>query len=221
MERLSKTRSIIYLPHIIISDLYRMKVLFLLGYSLLNVTLIVSCRKPCQSDNFEYSGADVFFPEKDSIKVGDTVFVSCIIRKSEIPEGFTHVENLGGNLIISNIDSFRLSSRGAVNDFSYINIQGGLYSDMTASPDNVKQISYLETDSSYNLLVGLIGLKKGSYVLTYTDVPGVRWSGPGKCGTANMFFNNVNENKHSYLFEDKLGPSSPRDSATSYCLMVF
>jgi len=182
--------------------------------------LCFSCKKPCQDYVFQYNGTDYFFPEKDSVQVGDTLYLSCVIKKSDLPDNLKQEENLGGNLIISDIDSFQSAHRGAVANFNFINIQGSLYTDPKLNPDNVKQIRFVQVDTSYNLLVGLVTLKSGSYVLTYTDVPGVHWSGSGKCGTANMYFDNINNNKHLYLFEDKFGPSSPRDSATSYCVRV-
>jgi len=169
---------------------------------------------------FEYNGSDIFYPEADSIKIGDTIYLSCIIRKSDLPSNLYKQENLGGNLIVSSVDSFTNSNRGAVQSFNYFNIQGQLYSDSKFNPGNVKQIRYLETDSSYNLLVAIISRVSGPFVFTFTDVPGVHWSGAGKCGTANMMFDNLNENKHLYIIENKYGPLSSRDSIMSYCFVV-
>jgi hypothetical protein len=192
-----------------------------LTFCLINSLLFVRCRKPCQADIFAYSGADLFYPEKDSMRVGDTLFLSCIIIKSDLPDHVTHAENLGGNLIISSIDSFLVSSRGAVAQFDYVNLEGSLYTLNNTSPGNVKQVQYLETDSSFNLKVGLVTLRSGLYIFTFTDVPGVRWSGPGKCVTGNMFFANINANKHLNLIEDKFGmPLSMADSITGYCIKV-
>src|SRR4051812_41545035 len=87
------------------------------------------CKKPCQDVLFEYNGSDIFYPEADSIKIGDTLYLSCIIRKSALASNLNKQENLGGNLIVSSVDSFANSNRGAVQSFNYFNIQGQLYSD--------------------------------------------------------------------------------------------
>src|ERR1700719_3434078 len=98
-----------------------------LTFCLITNLLFVKCRKPCQADIFAYSRTDLFYPEKDSMRVGDTLFLSCIIVKSDLPDHVTHAENLGGNLIISSIDFFLVSSRGAVAQFDYVNLEGSLY----------------------------------------------------------------------------------------------
>jgi hypothetical protein len=194
---------------------------FILGFCLIGIFYLFGCRKPCQDDIFAYSGTDIFYPERDSISIGDTTYLSCVIVKKDLPDNVNHAENLGGNLVISSIDSFFSSSRGAVSKFTYVNLEGSLYTLNNTSPNNVKQVQYLETDSSFNLKIGLVALKAGLYIFTFTDVPGVHWSGPGKCVTGNMSFANINSNKHLYLIEDKFNmPLSAPDSTDSYCLKV-
>lgn len=185
------------------------------------VILSYSCHKACHERNYIFTTNNLFYPEKDSIQVGDTLWLTCTISKNQRLVYFSGAENLGGNLIISNIDSFGNSSRGAVEKFTYFNVAGSVYSVPNLNPKNDKQVSYLETDSAYNLNVGIIALKKGIYIFSFSDDPGVYRTGSPSCGVANFLFVNANKNKHLYLFEDLHGKLGENDNLHSYCFKVY
>lgn len=191
------------------------------AFCMLAVFASYSCHKGCHEQNYIFTSNDLFSPEKDSIRVGDTLILSCIIKKSQRLVYFSNAENLGGNLIISNIDSFNRPSRGAAADFSYFDIMGSLYTDANLNPTYGKQISFQELDSSYNLNVGLVATARGSYILTIEDQPGIFRAGSPGCGVANFIFANSNKNKHIYLFESQHDSLSIDDKIHSYCVKVY
>ncbi|MDP4129837.1 MAG: hypothetical protein Q8918_14350 [Bacteroidota bacterium] len=191
------------------------------AFCLASVIILSSCHKTCHEQNYIFTSNDVFYPEKDSIQVGDTLQLTCTISKSQRLVYFSGAENLGGNLVISNIDSFATRARGAVEQFAYFNVLGSLYSNNNLLPNNIKLITYKESDSAYNLNVGIIALKKGRYIFSFTDDPGVYRTGSANCGVANFLFVNVNKNKHLYLFENVNGSLGPDDNLHSYCFKVY
>ena len=180
-----------------------------------------SCVKPCHEPDYNFSITDSFFPEKDSINVGDTLFLICVIPKMEtdtstkIIINFSNLGNLGNDLVISDISKFNVQ-RNAADSFSYFDVHGKIYSDQY----NAKQLSWEETDSTYSLKVGLIALRPGLYILTLPDAPGIYRKGHIKCGIGNFEILNSNVNKHLYLFEDRWGQLSNYDSSHSYCIKV-
>jgi hypothetical protein len=184
------------------------------------------CHKPCNLPNYTFSVNDFFSPEKDSVNIGDTLWIRCIISKTQIDVNtqeqvnFYNAENLGFSLVISDISRFDLK-RGAVDSFTYITLHGSIYTDSTSNSTAVKQLSFEENNDSYLLEVGLIAKESGSYILTIPDNPYVYRKGMAKCGTANFLIVNRNTNKHLYLFENRWGKLSAYDSAHSFCFKVY
>ena len=125
-----------------------------------------SCRLPCSKSGFTFSVKESYFPETDSIEVKDTLWLTCKIPKniqdisSQQMVYLSNLDNLGVNLIISDISKY-VVKRNAEDSFSHYNSQGRIYSDNYGN----KQLQFLETDSTYQLKVGLIASKAGSYIL--------------------------------------------------------
>lgn len=193
---------------------------------LLCLVLFESCHKPCTLPNYLFLANTIFSPEKDSIKVNDTLWLSCIINKNlndintQKTVDFSSAENMGTDLLISDILKFS-SERGAVDSFDYIKRHGNIYTDPSLNPKGAKQLSFEENSTSYLLDVGLIARKAGSYILTVPDNSYVYRKGMPKCGTGNFLFINTNSKKHLYLFENIRGQLSEYDSAHSYCFKVY
>ncbi len=184
------------------------------------------CHKPCNLPNYTFLVNDHFTPEKDSIQIGDTLWLTCAISKtlvdinSQEKVNFPDAQNLGTNLIISDISKFNLQ-RGAVDSFAYVQIRGNIYTDQTSNPHGAKQIGFEEDANYYLLEVGLVAIKMGTYILTVPDNPYVFRKGMTKCGTASFQILNSNTNKHLYLFENIWGQLSEYDSTHSYCFKVY
>jgi hypothetical protein len=196
--------------------------LFIIVIIFLIVSADSGCGKPCHEPDYNFLISDSFLPEKDSINVGDTLFLICVVPKMETDTNtkmiinFSNLGNLGDNLVISDISKFKMQ-RNAADSFSYFNVYGKIYSDQYGA----KQLSFEETDSTYSLKVGLIALKAGLYIFTLPDAPGIYRKGHVKCGRGNFEILNSNIDKHLYLFENIWGQLSTYDSAHSYCIKVY
>jgi hypothetical protein len=149
-------------------------------------------------------------------------YFECIIPKKEKDTktgkviDFSNLENLGNNLVISDISKFD-KQRNAEDSFLYFNVHGKIYSDQ----HGIKQLNFEETDTAYLLKVGLIAQKVGQYIFTLPDAPGIYRKGYPKCGRGNFEILNSNTDKHLYLFEDMWGALSEYDSSHSYCVKVY
>jgi hypothetical protein len=176
--------------------------------------------------DYSFSINDTFSPESDSINLGDTLWLTCVIPvnitdiNSQKTITFSDAENLGSDLVISDISKFNLE-RGAVDSFNYVQRHGTIFSDPSANPGGVKQLMFEGNSDSYLLEVGLIAQRAGAYVLTMNDVPKVYRKGMTNCGTAKFQFLNGNNQQHLYLFENLWGPPSIYDSTHSYCFKVY
>jgi hypothetical protein len=187
---------------------------------------LTSCHKPCNEPNYTFNVSAFFFPEKDTIDIGDTLWIKSIIPQlqrdvhSQKEINFSNAQNLGTTVIISDITKFRNPGRGAIDSFNFLKVFGNIYTEKGTDTLGVKQLSYVQTDSSYELKVGLVALKSGKYIFTIPDNPSVYRKGMEKCGLATFYILNQNINRHLYLFEDALGPLSEYDKAHSYCIKV-
>lgn len=192
---------------------------------LLSVFFLVEefgCGKRCNEPDHYFVVSDSFSPEKDSIQVGDTLFFECTIPKLEedIKTGmlinFSNLVNLGDNLVISDISKFS-THRNAADSFEFVSILGNIYTDQY----NAHQLNFVETDSSYIVKIGFIALKKGIYIFTLPDAPGVYRKNHIKCGRGNFRILNSNMDKHLYLFTEIVGSLSNYDATHSYCVKVY
>jgi hypothetical protein len=189
--------------------------------------LIISerCHKPCNEPDYTFIGNDVFSPEKDTLNVGDTLWLNSSINKELVDTStkksidFSNAANLGSTVVISDINKFQ-DKRGAIDSFDYIKITGNIFSDVNTDTSNVKQLQYSETASSFELKIGFVAKKAGSYIFTIPDNPYLFRKGQPKCGTAKIIMLNSNTDQHLYLFENMWGALSSYDSARSYCIEI-
>ncbi|MDB5276119.1 MAG: hypothetical protein JWR61_1074 [Ferruginibacter sp.] len=199
--------------------------LLLLTWFLLQFT---ACQKPCNESNYSFSITASFLGENDSIPLGDTLWLICqtstrmqdLTTSSEVD--FVSVVNLGTTLLVQDIKKFGTYERGAVDSFDFVKVEGEIYSVQTLDPKRVKQLSFLESNNKYNLKIGIIAKKKGSYVFSISDIPQVVYrKNMEQCGKASFEILNGNGDKHFYLFENIVGAISEYDRKHSYCLKVF
>ena len=201
----------------------------LISFALFQILIAASsCVKPCHESDHDFSIPESFIPEKDSLAVGDTLWVSSVISKQLVdtftkqPFEFSNPNNLGSTLFVSDIRHFLDDQRGAVKDFNLINRAGRLFTVADAGPDRVLQISFDQQNDQYVLLGGLVARKSGLYIFTFSDANGVYRNDHPKCGLSNFTFTNANVNQHLNLFTDFTGyPFDEFTRTHSFCVKVY
>jgi hypothetical protein len=194
--------------------------------SMLDLFFLVGCRKPCREPDRLFSINSNFLDEKESINVGDTLWLSCETSTTMTDKNrqtnidFRNAENMATALHVADVAKFSSLQRGAIDSFGFIKITGDIYTDENLDPAGTKQIFFLEADSKYQFKVGIIAKKTGTYIFSIADIPTVFIKNKGKCGKASVEILNNNNNKHLYLFENVWGQLSTHDSAHSYCFKV-
>lgn len=191
-----------------------------------SVSIFGSCHKPCDESDHRFSISNNFTEEKESINIGDTLWLSCMtptriydLNTQQVVD-FKDAENFGSALTIADITKFHSDQRGAVDSFNFVASKGDIYTNPNLDPTGTKQLKFGRSDTTYVLKIGVIALKRGTYIFSISDVPDVFRNHKGKCGKATFEILNNNINKHLYLFENLWGPLSIHDAAHSYCFKV-
>lgn len=174
---------------------------------ILNIFL-AGCPKPCIRINYSFSVDARITPDLDSIKVGDTIYLVSSFpaelkdqRTGELVN-YSNSAGIGNTLAISNLPTGDTIAKDAVFDFDYISIDGRIYNDRNIpSPDRVQQITYMESNGTYNLKVGLIAKQPGVYIIGLGDGLSNGKKKNHNCEKASFNTNVINVNQHFYLIE--------------------
>ncbi len=144
---------------------------------LLGVVILNSgCPKPCIDANYSFAVNLQITPDFDSIKVGDTVFLTSSFPTTLTDQAsgqtfdYSKSTGIGNTLAVSKLPQGDTIAADAVFNFDYISINGRIYNDRNIPrPDGVQQLTYEEINGNYFLKVGLIPKQRGIYILGLGD----------------------------------------------------
>lgn len=199
--------------------------IFIVGSLLANIIIFSGCVKNCKEVKYYFSMNQVFLPEKDSIFVSDTVWLTSshsttfndTITNHEV--NFSNAQ-LGTNIrILSFSDSLR-SYVGVVDNFEEIKVFGTETGNNNIPKEN-KGVHYEEKDGKYLLKFGFIAKKRGTYLFSVGNDISVIRSNNG-CEKADVQITNANANNHIYIIQNWFpGYEIPNYERThSYCFTV-
>ena len=57
------------------------------------IVVISGCLKPCNEPDYYFTVFESFFPERDSMNIGDTLYLDCKIPKMEKDNNTGHIIN--------------------------------------------------------------------------------------------------------------------------------
>ncbi len=185
------------------------------------------CKKPCRKNNYNFKGTGLFSPEKDSIKIGDTLFFSSIINNQLRDTSSNHVIDYSSATNFATQINFDVASladilNGAVDSFAFV-IGKGSVNTNSLSPHSAKTVSYIEENGNYKLSFGIVALKKGNYVITIIDIANSKKN----CSNAYIALTVSNMDQHLYYLNAVYFPGSPWGNSIppiiqthSYCFKV-
>ena len=185
------------------------------------------CKKKCFPMHYDFAiDTTFFYPELDSIAIGDTLFFRSETSNqlSNLADGkkidYSNSPNFGAIIGFTELIGLN-QTNGAVDDFTIIPNKGKIYTDSNVpSPTRVKQVIFAEENRKYILSFALIPNKKGIYSLGTGDMPSVIKN----CDRSAISMNITNTNSHLHYLQDIYyggGPISPLDLTHSYCFKVY
>lgn len=167
-----------------------------------------------------------FYPEKDSILVGDTLWVKSLHSTtftdliSNTQVDFSN-SNPGTNIGILNFPDTSQEVIGAVYDFDIIKINGNEIGNDNI-PSETKGFYFKEKDNNYLLNIGFIAKRKGVYVISLGNSIGIVQR-KGGCEKASIEIDNNNADNHLYYYENFFHgqPVSDYTKKHLYCFKVY
>ncbi|NJO03797.1 MAG: hypothetical protein HC880_20935 [Bacteroidia bacterium] len=127
---------------------------------------LTSCPEVCIDPVYTFGISGQFSPEKDSIRVGDTLFLNFRFSTNlrDLQSGqmidYSKAENLAATLRVTEFIKGETLAKGAVNAFLYHNVTGSIYNNASVpNAETVQQLRFVEANGFYHLEVGLIPKK--------------------------------------------------------------
>jgi|GEM_PF-4734625 len=189
-----------------------------------------TCKKKgeCVSNAYLFQSTWKVSPEHDSINIGDTLTLICMIPQNSFDSNLNKLVDLGNDATINTPISFaRIDSSGelfpAVDSFYFLVNKGQVFTDPSINPHQIKQALLLDYSGIYQLEFRIIAQKKGMYAV---GVPNafLRLATGKPCtdeGYVNLYNNNADNHLHYYKdFYYHGAPVPSEDSVHGYIFRV-
>lgn len=204
----------------------------LIGLSV--ILLTNSCGKlrlDCANTTYTFQTGIKAYPDKDSVRVGDTIWFESTIPTSLSDIGtkkiidYSSAGNLGTDLSLDRMTGGSISNPGtiyAANEFKYVLSKGKTVEKISNVPDRIREYLYMETGDQYYLKVGIIPQKAGIYMLSVGNPQNV-FRNSDKCTKAKYFINFENTRQHLYLYQNNRPGYKIEglELTNTYCFKVY
>jgi hypothetical protein len=196
------------------------------SFSIATILSSIGCGKNCKDAKYSFSMDETFSPEKDTITVGDTLWVTSshsttfqdLIRNAEVD--FSNSQ-IGSNIGILNFPDTSQTVLGAVNDFTIIKVYGNEVGNDNIPTEN-RGFFYEEISGNYILKLGFIANQKGVFTISLgNSISTVKRK--GGCEKADIEIDNANTNNHLYYYQN-FRPGyqiSDYERKHMYCFKVY
>lgn len=185
----------------------------------------LNCKQPIYSFEAFYKA----YPDKDSIKVNDTIWVELTTPvklkdfETEQVIDYSGAENFGPSIQYIELiggDLYNPGGIAAANSFENHLIWGTPVS--FDKPDKVRSFRCIEENGSYKFKVGIIPKKKGAFIIAPGNAANV-FRKNDKCTKAGFNLTFKNTDQHLYLYEQNRPGYVPSgyEREHMYCFVVY
>ena len=185
-------------------------------------TVFATCRKNCSQTNYSFEIGAKAYPDLDSIRVGDTVWIEVdepVLLKNQNTNAnvqFYGAVNLGTVISFIELEGNQLLANAA-NDFD-LTLKKGLFVGNSTVPNLLREYLFVEENNAYVFKLGVIAQRAGIFRIGLSDAANVYRKGE-ECSKATFRINFKESNQHMYLNEQNFGVSMPLPNS-SYCFKV-
>ncbi|MEX8546060.1 MAG: hypothetical protein V5804_00535 [Mucilaginibacter sp.] len=196
------------------------------------LTGLIGCGRKgnsCADTTFTFQTGLKAYPDKDSIRIGDTIWyettipVSLADIASKQVIDYSGATNLGTVFSIQKLIGGSVADPGTVpaaGDFKYILVTGR---DVTNSFfERNREYLFAEVNKQYLFKLGIVAQKKGIY-FSAMDNPRNVYRNTDKCTKATYLINFENTKQHLYLYQDNRPGYKIEgvELTNTYCFKVY
>lgn len=201
---------------------------------LLSGFFIIGCHKNCDPKSYDLNGGiSNFFPSKDSIHIGDTLWFA-----SSVPVDLKYWNYTGNDSVFLNMSGAENVATDihfitfpqknlyleALDSFKLIPIKGQIQVNPLA-PHGAETVNFVEEQGSFVVSFGIVAQKRGVFCITILDIDFARKN----CIEASITIPiNDTVNQHLYFLDSVYFPGSRYEPAIpnyelthDYCFKVY
>lgn len=206
-----------------------LKLIFIAATIIIATSSCGKLRLNCANTVFSFQTGIRAYPDKDSIRIGDTIWFESSIPVSLVDLAtkqlidYSGAANLGTAISVDRFIGGSVSDPGsapALSNFNYILSNGTPV--VGSFPDRVGEYLFVEKNKQYIFKIGVIAKKKGTYILGIGNSKNV-YRNSDKCTKATYFINFESTNQHLYLYQ-KNRPGyiiEGLELTNAYCFKVY
>lgn len=191
-----------------------------------------TCKKSgldCASADYSFKASAVAYPDNDSIRIGDTIWIKSNIpssladQKSNQTIDYSNASNLSLSMQLLKLTGGSVNDPGAsysANKFSYFTSIGAQINDPFI--EGQRTFSFLEQNKFYNLHIAVIPKEKGIYLMAISNAVNV-YRNSDKCTKANYEINFGNTKQHLFFYQNNRPGYiiTNYEQTHSYCFKVY
>lgn len=167
-------------------------------------SIFSTCKKGglgCANTIYSFQIGESISPDKDSIRVGDTIFlnVNTPAKLNDIQSGslidYSNANNLGNVVTMLRFIPGNVF-QGAINNFNLLTLKGSKVN--SVDPLSQQEVLFGEENGNYKFSLAIIPKDTGRYVLTISNAANV-YRKNDNCTKASFTINFESTNQHFYL----------------------
>lgn len=193
------------------------------------ITSLTGCGRNCAETTFTFQTGIRAYPDKDSIRVGDTIWYEATIPTNladvatKQTVNYAGASNLGTVFSMQKLIGGSISDPGttpAAGDFKYILVTGRDVSNSFFERN--REYLFTEINNQYLFKLGIVAIKKGIYLSAIDNSRNV-YRNTDKCTKASYFINFINTKQHLYLYQNNRPGYKIEglELTNTYCFKVY
>ncbi len=196
--------------------------------------IFTKCDPPrfdCSENKYTFLTTISAYQDKDSIRVGDTIWFEANIPSKLIDTAtrqlvdYSNAGNMGigiGFVIFNGLGDILNPGVSPAADSFYCLLEIGNALPNTVLPEQNRNYSLMESNNQYSFRLGVVPKKRGIYLIGAADAPNV-YRKSDACTKAYFAISFLNTNQHLYYIEQNRPGyiQTEFDKAHAYCMKVY
>lgn len=208
------------------------KVKIVIGLLIVHMlTCYTTCKRDCYDQNFSFSITNKIYPDKDSIQVGDSIWVEIDVPTTLLElTGNKEVDYSGAVNLGSGIQFLKLgkgnvqtgnATPAAMAFETHLEVGTVVDNSQTPFAKKTKEFLFVEMGGRYRFKAAFIAKEKGDFMIAPSDAAGV-YRSQNRCDKAGFMNTIADTDQHLYMYQESRPgyEISGYERTHAYCVRV-